>query len=87
MSEHTHRNEFPFDGKLNGTFLHQKLSISLEPTGSNSGCFHDRVKAFYEISYPTQVDKNQKCVSVRVENQLIRKQGSFKSTYKETRKL
>ena len=49
---------------------HQKLSTCLEPTGSICGCFNDRLKAVDEISYSIQVDKNQKCISLCVEDHI-----------------
>ena len=74
VSARTHtQNQFLFHGKLNGTslLLHQKLSICLEPTGINSYCFQDRVKAFNEISYPSEVDKKQNRISVFAEDHIF----------------
>ena len=65
MMLYTYRNKLPFHGKLNGTSGHQKLSICLEPT---VWLIVRQSRSCQWISYPVQLDKNQKLLPLLAEH-------------------
>ena len=56
-SEHIHRNESLSHGKLNGTILHQKLPINMEPTGRISVVSKTERKLSIKILVPLKLTK------------------------------
>ena len=58
-SEHIHRNESLSHGKLNGTILHQKLSICLKSTGRIPVVSMTERKSLMKILVPLKLTRTE----------------------------